>query len=71
VSSVILADVCPSMRCNANTFTPADTAKLAQVCLSERPGWPPSYGFRLGLRLAMLPSVGILVVGASSASKSS
>jgi hypothetical protein len=28
-------------------------------------------GFRLGLRLAMLPSVGVLVVGASSAIKSS
>jgi hypothetical protein len=37
----------------------------------ERSGWPPSYGFRLGLRLAMLPSVGVLVVGASSAIKSS
>jgi hypothetical protein len=28
-------------------------------------------GFRLGLRLAMLPSVGVLVVGARSAIKSS
>jgi hypothetical protein len=32
VSSVTFADVCPSIRCNANTFTPADTARLAQVC---------------------------------------
>jgi hypothetical protein len=24
--------VCPSIRCSASTFTPADTASLAHVC---------------------------------------
>jgi hypothetical protein len=33
VSSVIFAEVCPSIRCSASTFTPAATASDAHVRL--------------------------------------
>jgi hypothetical protein len=33
MSSVIAALACPSIRWTALTFAPADTAKLAEVCL--------------------------------------
>jgi NHL repeat len=32
MSRVMAADACPSIRCTAFTFAPADTARLAAVC---------------------------------------